>query len=575
MKGWNKVICAALAGALCLGAAACGQTGGGDDNEVVRPETDTNDYRMEETLTVNTALIYNEDWYTGTGFTAGENPVYSLYESAINLKMVNKWALPTDGYNQQITSSHITGDYPDIFYVNDVQLDELIRNDAIVNLTPYYEQWGTQELKTTLEYNDKINFAYSTREGKIWGIPKVTDDCDRPTVWARTDWIANLNKKATPAGATTFDSENNLRFHADGPKSLDEFWALAEACALEDPDGNGRKDTFGISISSALNATNIPIYNAYNAYPTTLKVNDAGKLVNLGVDPAMKKPLAKLAEMVQKGVIDSDYISWSDTDAWSKAASGASGLVLGPAYLPTWPLSNTRSLDENADWCASPMYQENGERIIPTRSLNVAGYYVVRKGFSHPEALIKILNNLATSDVENDWYKGYMAIGDVVDKDVFNWMPVSIDRSTVNFERHSAFMHAIEAYEKTGEFDESLIEARDFPTRYNMVKGYYLDKNFSRGWAMYKTFYEGVTIAKGYGNNGDSGIYNDWNYPLSTSGKARLANWERTTNQVRNRIISGKDSVESFDTYITEWETGAGRQLMREMQDYIDALRNN
>lgn len=571
MKRLKKVLCVGLGTVLCFSICACGGSeNGGDAVEIVRGEEDTDDFRMNETLTVNTALVYNEDWYTGTGFTAGDNPVYTLYESAVNIKMINKWALPSEGYNQQITSSHITGDYPDIFYVNEAQLDELIRNEAIVDLSAYYKLWGTEELKNTLEYNGGINFSYCRRDGKLWGIPKVTDDCDRPTVWARADWIAALNSRKE-TDKTYYDKENGNRFHADGPKSLEEFWALAEAFALEDPDGNGRKDTFGLAISSSLDATTIPVFNAYDAYPTTLKLREDGTLNNLGIDAAMKKPLAKLAEMVAKNVIDSDYISWSGTDAWSKAAAGYAGIVLGPAYLPTWPLSNTLSV--GGDWCASPMYRENGGLVVPSRFLNVGGFYVVRKGFSKPEALIKILNNLATSDETNAWYSGYMAVGDVVDRDVFNWMPISIDRSTVNFERHAAFMHAIEAYEKTGEFDESLIEARDFPTRWNMVKGYYLDKTYTKGWAMYKTFYEGVTIAKQYGNDGDSGVFSDWNYPLSSGGKNKLANLERTTNQVRNRIISGKDPVDSFDEYVEDWYAGGGRLLLKEMQEYIASLR--
>ena len=568
MKKFQRAVCVLTAAFLSLGAGACGGTPE-EEGEVIRPATDTNDYRMDERITVNTALVYNEDWYAGTGFTPGDNPVYDLYESAVNVEMVNKFFLPFDGYSQQITAAHVTGDYPDIFYATDAMLDELIRNDAIVNLKPYYEQWGTAELKATLGYQGGINFDYCLRDGKLYGLPKVTDDCDRPTVWARTDWIANLNARSA-SGKTLFDAENGRRFHAAGPGSLEEFWALAEAFALEDPDGNGRKDTFGLAVSKGLDATTIPIFNAYDCYPTTLEKQADGSFVNRGLDPAMTKPLKKLYEAVRDGVIDSDYISWSNTDAWSKAASGQAGMVLGPAYLPTWPLSNTLSL--GGDWCASPMYREGGGLVNPTRMPNVDGYFVVKKGFAHPEALVKLLNCLATSDEENPWYVGYMAAAETVgtEKEIFNWMPVSIDRSTVNFERHAAFMKAIEAYEETGTFDESDIEARDFPTRWNMVKGYYLNATFTKGWAMYKTFYEGVTVAKRYGE----GVFNDWNYPLSQSNKNILARLERTNDQVRNRIISGKESDidAAFATYIEDWYAGGGRTLLRDMKKYVESL---
>lgn len=548
-----------------FGTVGCGGGGnGGDDITVVRDPSDTNDYVMNELTTMETALSWNADWYPSK-YDAQNNPIYDLYETAVNVKMVNKFALNFEGYEQQITAGIITGDLPDVFYVNNKMLDELIRNDLLVDLKPYYEQWGTEALKNTLEYNEN-NFAYSTRNGKIYGIPKVTDDCDRATVWARKDWIANINARNN-TGKTIWDTENNLRYHVDGPKSLDEYWDMAYAFAKEDPDGNGKNDTYGISISKGLDATVLPIFNAYGAYPTTFRQNEDGAWENLGISDAMKAPLQKLAQCVQDGVINSDYINWASEDAWSKAASGYAGLVCGPAYLPTWPLSNTLAYD--GDWVASPMYAQDGEEFIQSRSLNVSGYYVVVKGYEHPEALIKILNNLATSDETNAWYQGYITASEPAENSsIFNWMPISIDRSTVNFERHTAFMHALGAYESTGEFDISMIEARDM-VRWNQVKNYYLYQ-VDGGWAMYKTFYEGVTIAKAYTNEG---IYNDWVYPDTTTMKARGTSLDTMTAQTRAKIIAGKLDISAFDDYVNDWLDGGGRKILSEMKSYVNSLK--
>jgi putative aldouronate transport system substrate-binding protein len=568
MKKLYKITAIIIASLLILSMAACTTNGDDIDIVVVRDASDTDDFKMSELTTVNTALSWNADWYPSQ-YSAGNNPIYDLYKSAVNINMVNKFELPWEGYEQQITSAFITSDYPDIFFVSAKMLDELIRNEAILDITEYYKQWGTQELKDTLSYNNNINFSYCIQGGKMYGIPKVTDDCDRPTVWSRLDWIKNLNERDN-TGKTLYDTVNSKRFNENGPQSLEEFWALAEACALEDPDGNGKKDTYGISMSSALDATTIPIFNAYNAYPTSFVENDDGTWSNLGINNEMKAPLQKLAEMVAKGVIDSDYINWSNTDAWSKAASGYAGITLGPAYIPTWPLSNTLAI--GGDWIASKMCTVDGSEFIPSRNLNVSGYYVVRKGYAHPEALIKILNNLATSDETNEWYQGYITASEpVTNSSIFNWMPISIDRSTVNFERHTAFMYAIEKYEETGEFDLSMIEARDI-VRWNQVKNYYLYQS-SSGWAMYKTFYEGVTIAKSYGTNGDSGVYNMWNYPSTKTMKLKETYLDQMTAQTRLAIISGKINISAFDDYVTDWNNGGGLKILNEMQAYITSQR--
>lgn len=568
MGGTNlkKIICIVLALLMFTGVAACAQGSYNEAQNVVRPEWDTDDYRMNEMTDMVTALSWNADWYPA-GTDAQNNPVYDLYKSAVNINMINKFALTWDGYEQQITSGLITGDLPDVFFASNKMLDELIRNDLIVDLKPYYDQWATQELKDTLEYNDGINFTYAIRDGKMYGIPKVTDDCDRATVWARADWIANLNARDN-SGKKIFDTENGLRFHATGPKSLEEYWAMAEAFALEDPDGNGKKDTYGISIGKGLDKTSLPIYNAYGAYPTSFVENEDGTWSCLGLSENMKKVLEKLADCVARGIIDSDYINWTPEDAWSKAAAGQAGLVCGPAYLPTWPLENTLAYD--GDWTASPMYSEDGSDFVQSRQLNVTGYYVVTKKYEHPEALIKILNNLATSDEDNLWYKGYMEASEPVENSsIFNWMPISIDRSTVNFERYDAFMYAIDAYESTGEFDTSQIEARDMPS-FNKVKNYYLyGMDYQTGWAMYKTYMEGIPVALSYE---EEGIYNEWLYPDTATMKARGTSLDKMTSETRAMIIAGTLPVSAFDDYVDDWLAGGGSKILKEMQDYKQSL---
>lgn len=556
---------AAVAAFGMLLCASCGTNGESENGSttVTRDASDTNDYAMNELTEMKTALSWNADWYPAK-YDAQNNPVYDLYESALNIKMVNKFALNFDGYEQQITSGIITGDLPEVFFVNNKMLDELIRNDLLIDLKPYYDLWGTDELKSTLEYN-KDNFAYPTRNGKLYGIPKVADDCDRATVWARKDWIDRLNSRDN-SGKTIWDKENGLRYHANGPQSLEEYWDLAYAFAKEDPDGNGKRDTYGIAISKDLDATVLPIYNAYGAYPTTFVRKEDGSFENLGIKEEMKKPLQKLAQCVKDGVINSDYVNWGGQDVWSKAASGYAGLVCGPAYLPLWPLSNT--LAYGGEWVASPMFAEDGKEFVQTRVRNVSGYYVVVKGYKHPEALIKILNNLATSDENNAWYKGYMAASEPAENaSIFNWMPISIDRSTVNFERHTAIMHAIESYEKSGEFDLSMIEARDM-VRWNQVKNYYLYKA-DAGWAMYKTFCEGVTVAKSYKNEG---IYTDWVYSDTPTIKARSASLDDMGAQTRAKIIAGKLDISAFDDYVTDWLEGGGSKICKEMKAYVDSL---
>ncbi len=569
MKVLKKIGTVLLASVLTLGMVACGSTTQ-DDKPVVRDPSDTSDYKMNEMTTINVGLSWNADWYYD-GIDHQNNPVYDLYRSAENINVVNKFALPWDGYSQQITSGFITGDIPDAFFADQSMLDELIRNDLIVDMKPYYDLWATDELKETLEYNDGKNFAYAERDGKLYGIPAISDDCDRPILWIRSDWLANLNAKGVPAGETMYDKENNLRFHTDGPKTIEEFWDMAYAFALEDPDNDGVKNTYGLSLSKYLDDLSLPIFNAYGAYPDVIQKQEDGSYKNLALEPEVKEALRVLQTAVKDKVIPTDYYNWDGQAALSKAGNGVIGMAFAVPYSPLWPLNNALSNDKTgkADWIAAPMITADGSEFIPSRTLNATGYYVVRKGYEHPEVVIKMLNNMASRDPENEWYQGmYEVNSDPQNSNAINWMPIRLDRSTVNFERSSAFIKAIDAKNETGEYDISDIDLGDMPT-WELVKRYEENRSFTdspQGWAYWKTFMEGVPVAKSYGDNGSAGIYTDWIYPPTKTLKSKGPSLETMTNTFRINVISGKRSVDDFDQFVEDWLNGGGGQILLEME---------
>lgn len=543
------------------------------DRVVVRDPSDTNDFRMDTPVDLNVALSWNQDWYP-SGVTHDKNPIYSLYKSAINVNVINKIALPWDGYEQSIANGMIDGDLPDAFFATQKMVDELIRNDYIEDMKPYYDLWATEELKTSLEYNESRNFSYVTRKDKagkekVYGIPSVADDSNRPVVWARKDWIANINSKALPSGKTIYDTVNGKRFNAEGAKSLNEFWDLAEAFALEDPDGDGRKNTFGLTISKNLDDLILPIFSAYGAYPDAIRKQSDGTWKNLLLEPEVKTALTKLNEMVEKNVISKDYINWDSQSALQKTTSEA-GMALGVGYTPLWPLmdSVTKDTTNKVDWVAQPMYGADGNIIVPARKLNASGYYVVKKGYSHPEVVIKMLNNMASSDSTSDWNKGWVEAQKNPShaNNLINWLPIRMDKSTVNFERTTVFNDAIDNA-TDGVYDTSKIEAKDMPS-FNQVTDYIANKTPSN-WGMYKTFIEGMPVCKLYDNNENKGIYSDWNYERTKTMKSsRGQALETMSNEVRLKIISGvlKLSDGAWEAFVSDYKKGGGDQILLEMK---------
>jgi len=125
-------------------------------------------------------------------------------------------------------------------------------------------------------------------DGSIYGIPVVnpTNAYRIPVVY-RQDWLDKLG--------------------LDVPDTLEEFEQVIYAFANEDPDGNGVKDTYGLS----LEGMNV-VFGAFGqvAFADQLYFSDKdGQLVIGALEPEMKEALGYLRKWYADGVIDPEFIT--------------------------------------------------------------------------------------------------------------------------------------------------------------------------------------------------------------------------------------------------------------------------
>ncbi|NGZ76517.1 extracellular solute-binding protein [Saccharibacillus alkalitolerans] len=129
---------------------------------------------------------------------------------------------------------------------------------------------------------------YGRIDGKIYGIPVVnpTNAYRIPVVY-RQDWLDKLGLKT--------------------PQTLDEFEKVIYAFANEDPDGNGIKDTYGLS----LEGMNV-VFGAFGqiVFADQLYFSEKdGRLVVGALQPEMKEALRYLRKWYKDGVIDPEFIT--------------------------------------------------------------------------------------------------------------------------------------------------------------------------------------------------------------------------------------------------------------------------
>ncbi|GGN94800.1 extracellular solute-binding protein [Saccharibacillus kuerlensis] len=129
---------------------------------------------------------------------------------------------------------------------------------------------------------------YGRIDGKTYGIPVInpTNTYRIPVVY-RQDWLDKLG--------------------LDVPQTLEEFEKVIYAFANEDPDGNGIKDTYGLS----LEGMNV-VFGAYGqvVFADQLYFSEQnGQLVVGALQPEMKEALNVLRKWYADGVIDPEFIT--------------------------------------------------------------------------------------------------------------------------------------------------------------------------------------------------------------------------------------------------------------------------
>lgn len=182
---------------------------------------------------------------------------------------------------------------------------------------PWFADFVSQEMIRTIpqEMIDKYPNVKATCEasaewhlanriyGDIYYLPRMLSAAgnviaDRGTVYYRADWAEKLGFTQTPA-------------------DMETLYNMLYAFAHNDPDGNGKDDTYGMV--AQYNA----MYAGFDAYPSQWVKQDGGVIPGYLDKAAMVKALTWLRNAYENGVIDPELSS--DIAKWTQGTFGAYG----------------------------------------------------------------------------------------------------------------------------------------------------------------------------------------------------------------------------------------------------------
>jgi len=362
-------------------------------------------------------------------------------------------------------------------------------------------------------------------------------------LWIRKDWLDKLNLPV--------------------PKSIDDVLKICEAFTKNDPDGNGKADTFGISVDKIPQTSLLGFFNGFYSYPGGWIKDSTGKLTYGTIQPQTKDALKKLNEMYKAGYIDQEFGIKDTAKITELITAGKVGMYYGNQSKGLL-FTDCNKLDPKADWRPYPIVSIDGNPGKPQVSNSLKTYFVAKAGFKYPQVVFQMLNFFFNNKVLGT-QEDYYTYG--VDRDnvgVWNLSPVYAERPKKNYE---SYLHCLEAF-KTG--DTSKLNLDDV-TVYERLKNYKNGDQSMYGYNLVFGEYGSHSVSDVYLKN-NLYIYNELVGSPSQELIDKGASLQKMEDEMYVKLIMGAEPIDQFDKFVESWKKLGGDTITKQVNDWYEGL---
>lgn len=229
-------------------------------------------------------------------------PMQQIIEKRFNIKVTN---VPIDCYNtEQVNLYMSTAEDFDICTVRPANFAKMAEMELIREVDPEMIRTYAPTITAILEEELGENWTdYCKYDGKFWGIPQITASWKCPNVMGIN--TAYLN-------AIGYD-ETNL------PTTMEELEAMLLKLHTDDPDGNGKEDTYALGKSNDYGYYELAYYGIAKNY---WYYDEDGTLMTAAADPALKDALKLMQRWYALGIYDPEITTDGRSEGVAKYANG-------------------------------------------------------------------------------------------------------------------------------------------------------------------------------------------------------------------------------------------------------------
>lgn len=497
-------------------------------------------YTLGQMSGANNSNLPEGNTYEDNAYTRYLRKMLNIQNESVYMEREERY----DEYVNILVKDHTL---PDVLVVSDREtLHELVENDLVEDLTDVYESCASPRIKEMYDSYGGELLEGGMFDGRLMAIPETVIDHGPCLLWLRKDWMEELGLSE--------------------PESLEEAFTIIEAFRENRMGAEAGEEPIGLLCDTSLvgtTSTNYsvePVFDSFHASPQRWIQNDQGEIVYGSVTEETKEALGYLNQLYERGILDTDFALRAQNNLRDLVVEGKCGAFFGLWWTPNNPLMDTYSQECGAEW--EPYYFTGDVQIEDQRFTTFRDnkYVVVRKGYEHPEIVMKIISVLFD-------YTRYEA----KDADEVNsYFALNVDPTArplvINVDYYEATYKVTENIRKAlaGEISVNSLSAIE-KSYYDACSNYLEGRNVTaEDWAAYKSRISAV------------GLLIDGNYkPLvrkyleDTDGEIpeTLKTLEKNTFI---QIIMGKKPLEYFDEFVKMWYEQGGEELTEQVRKDVE-----
>ncbi len=549
-KTWKRLAALGLAGVMAAGAVAgCSSKSGGSDNAgqtaAAQKGQDSQNGQSGQSRQSSSEEPVTIDWlaYDCYGQPDPESEVVKAVEERFNVKF-NFWYVDSQKWDDVLGAKLSSGEMPDVMKVrSNSNLPIYIKQGILAPITEDMQAKIPETMRQLKEVDeDGTGFIDAYYEGQLYElkVPSLSGLYPTVLVW-RTDWLKNLGIDKIPS-------------------TIDEMETALYAIRNNDPDGNGVKDTYGLS-NTGLNA----VFGAYGAIPLkefrgtgaqslfyTMK-ND--RIEFACIQPEMKEALAKLQQWYKDGVIDPEFITgentggyWAVSQAFNNGKVGVTGMALsshwltpkkegesgGQCYAEFAALNPGTVWGETIDIGPAIKGPEGKSGTHCWGAYGNSGYAFTTKAMEDPRKVDAILAIIEARSTDKDFYT-FTSFG--VEGKHFEYNENGVPKR-------------LEPYNKTSEYSKEGVAV--FKVGFNSEVESNMEPHAKEFYEKYKT-----------------PGYKDILVPPVDAANQYLTDLKTFTLDAYIKFITGEESIDKFDDFVEQFNALGGEQIINEINEEV------